>query len=61
MQLQCKIRVVTVLTFLEEIEQKETKITKAFLVWAEQNLCCLCYLLFRNLFVCFVGKLLVAL
>jgi len=47
MQRQCKIRVVTVLTFLEEIEQKETKITKVFLVRTEQNLCCLCYLLFR--------------
>jgi hypothetical protein len=44
---------------IEEIEQKETKITKVFLAWTEQNLCCLCYLLFR-IFSCSVGKLLVA-
>jgi hypothetical protein len=43
------------LTCIEEIEQKETKITKVFVVWAEQNLCCLCYLLFR-IFVGFAAR-----
>jgi hypothetical protein len=30
-----------------EAPARQAKVTKVFLAWAEQNVCCLCYLLFR--------------